>query len=626
MPTTRSSRKKASTERPNKRARTATHDSPLSCEWIETVDEMAAILEHSHAEISLPRIVVAGDQSSGKSTLVESLVGFRGFLPRGEGLTTRRPIRIQLRRDSTCEQPLVTVQTEADGEISEMQIGELAECLAQANESGPMGEAIVVTIRGPRVSHLTIIDTPGIVSNIDSDQHHQLKKQFRKILKREMGDGNQDEALILFVHRADSHINTSVAFKIIAPHFHRCIGVLTHVDLLKQHTLLPTHIQSFFRTQKGTYAVMNDPHDENFTTEQETEWFTRFLAPFPAERRASLAEVTGVVRLRERCARELTAAIQRTMQPVRWELEQKIDQTRKALEALGPNDISSEHAYHTYAERYLMTNYCRPISALIKQSDRASSLCQDVRTILTQLKLELSAVQNDTQDTLDHYRDMRGGIDTLGAFDSMARQHIELFREPVRAAAQRFYQRAQSLLKDVGTPDRYPQLRAHLHRQAMTCLQQAQQQTDERLKLLIDQECAYINLSHPGLEAPAQPSSSSSWRGWSWGKSSKLAEETAGIKLEVKTYCDLIRQQVEDQTMKIVWLSFFDASIQAMKSIIRDTPSEEALLQYMAESPAIAQQRQELERKYQQFSQAHRVLLRCSSTPTATPSEVVDLS
>jgi ABC-type branched-subunit amino acid transport system ATPase component len=46
-------------------------------------------------QISLPRIVVLGTQSSGKSSLLENIVGL-DFLPRGSGVVTRRPLELRL--------------------------------------------------------------------------------------------------------------------------------------------------------------------------------------------------------------------------------------------------------------------------------------------------------------------------------------------------------------------------------------------------------------------------------------------------------------------------------------------------------------------------------------------------
>uniref|UniRef100_A0A669D480 dynamin GTPase n=1 Tax=Oreochromis niloticus TaxID=8128 RepID=A0A669D480_ORENI len=45
--------------------------------------------------IQLPQIAVVGTQSSGKSSVLESLVG-RDLLPRGTGIVTRRPLILQL--------------------------------------------------------------------------------------------------------------------------------------------------------------------------------------------------------------------------------------------------------------------------------------------------------------------------------------------------------------------------------------------------------------------------------------------------------------------------------------------------------------------------------------------------
>jgi dynamin 1-like protein len=46
-------------------------------------------------QIDLPQIVVIGAQSSGKSSVLENIVG-KDFLPRGSGIVTRRPLILQL--------------------------------------------------------------------------------------------------------------------------------------------------------------------------------------------------------------------------------------------------------------------------------------------------------------------------------------------------------------------------------------------------------------------------------------------------------------------------------------------------------------------------------------------------
>lgn len=45
--------------------------------------------------IQLPQIIVVGNQSAGKSSVIEAIVG-RDFLPRGTGIVTRCPLVLQL--------------------------------------------------------------------------------------------------------------------------------------------------------------------------------------------------------------------------------------------------------------------------------------------------------------------------------------------------------------------------------------------------------------------------------------------------------------------------------------------------------------------------------------------------
>lgn len=56
--------------------------------------------------IKLPRIVVTGSQSSGKSSLLEMIVGL-DFLPRGDGVVTRRPLELRLIHASDSKTPKI---------------------------------------------------------------------------------------------------------------------------------------------------------------------------------------------------------------------------------------------------------------------------------------------------------------------------------------------------------------------------------------------------------------------------------------------------------------------------------------------------------------------------------------
>jgi vacuolar protein sorting-associated protein 1 len=61
--------------------------------FVNVIDELRDVGLQNH--IKLPRIAVLGGQSAGKSSVLESIVGL-DFLPRGDGVVTRRPLELRL--------------------------------------------------------------------------------------------------------------------------------------------------------------------------------------------------------------------------------------------------------------------------------------------------------------------------------------------------------------------------------------------------------------------------------------------------------------------------------------------------------------------------------------------------
>lgn len=70
---------------------------PLGSSVIPIVNKLQDIFAQlgSQSSIALPQVAVVGSQSSGKSSVLEALVG-RDFLPRGNDICTRRPLVLQL--------------------------------------------------------------------------------------------------------------------------------------------------------------------------------------------------------------------------------------------------------------------------------------------------------------------------------------------------------------------------------------------------------------------------------------------------------------------------------------------------------------------------------------------------
>ncbi|KAJ1958395.1 Dynamin- GTPase protein, partial [Linderina pennispora] len=145
-------------------------------------------------EIDLPQIVVVGSQSSGKSSVLENLVG-RDFLPRGSGIVTRRPLVLQL---VTATDPQGAESSE-DGpaearaqflhlpnkEFTDMhevrrEIERETDRLAGSNK-GIVKTPIHLRITAPDVLNLTLVDLPGITKIPVGDQPADIEVQTREL-------------------------------------------------------------------------------------------------------------------------------------------------------------------------------------------------------------------------------------------------------------------------------------------------------------------------------------------------------------------------------------------------------------------------------------------------------------
>ena len=76
---------------------TAAHEQNVR-PWLDLIDTLRA--QGVHEDLPLPQIAVMGDQSSGKSSVLEALSGVP--FPRGTGLVTRCPTQLRRLRPPRC--------------------------------------------------------------------------------------------------------------------------------------------------------------------------------------------------------------------------------------------------------------------------------------------------------------------------------------------------------------------------------------------------------------------------------------------------------------------------------------------------------------------------------------------
>lgn len=187
----------------------------------------------NHDGIRLPSIVVIGSQSSGKSSVLECIVG-QEFLPKGSNMVTRRPIELTL--VNTPEAAANVAEFPALKMFNLTDFDQVQKILYDLNMAVPASECISndpiqVTIRSPRVPDLSLVDLPGYIQVEAADQPTELKNKIRELCNRYLEPPN----VILAISAADVDLANSAALRasrLADPRGERTIGVVTKLDLV----------------------------------------------------------------------------------------------------------------------------------------------------------------------------------------------------------------------------------------------------------------------------------------------------------------------------------------------------------------------------------------------------------
>lgn len=190
--------------------------------------------------ISMPKIAVLGSQSSGKSSLLESIVGMN-FLPRGSGVVTRRPLELRLCRVKEMNEPpygifnndlkkKYTNFTEIRQKIEQL-TNEVA-----GKDKNIIDNPIILRIYSSNCPDLTVIDLPGITRIPIGDQPKNIERITKDLVTRYCKD---ERTIILCVIPANADMTTSESLQLaqeLDPEGVRTVGVITKIDIMDKGT------------------------------------------------------------------------------------------------------------------------------------------------------------------------------------------------------------------------------------------------------------------------------------------------------------------------------------------------------------------------------------------------------
>ena len=235
--TSSSDEKEKEDETDEGRPRTTTEELMHLTRQLIEVRNILKSVDHDSDELTLPSIVVIGSQSSGKSSVLEAIVGHE-FLPKGNNMVTRRPIELTLIHTPPGAKGSVVEYGEFPGtgmgKVNDFK--QIQKTLFDMNMAVPEKDCVSDTpielrIYSPHVPDLTMIDLPGYVQLSSLDQPDELREKIENLCEKYIRPPN----VILAVCAADVDLANSPALRAsrkVDPLGLRTIGVITKMDLV----------------------------------------------------------------------------------------------------------------------------------------------------------------------------------------------------------------------------------------------------------------------------------------------------------------------------------------------------------------------------------------------------------
>ncbi|KAG7305542.1 Dynamin-1-like protein [Plutella xylostella] len=483
--------------------------------------------------IQLPQIIVLGTQSSGKSSVIESLVG-RSFLPRGTGIVTRRPLVLQLvyapkdsKEHRSAEEGTVNLEewgkflhtkdkVYTNFDEIRVEIERETDRMAGSNK-GICPEPINLKIFSTKVVSLTLVDLPGITKVPIGDQPEDIESQIRNLIYKYVANPN---SIILALTAANTDMATSEALKMakdVDPDGRRTLAVVTKLDLMDAGTdAIDILCGRVIPVKLGIIGVVNrsqqDIIDNKTITDALKDEATYLQRKYP-----TIASRNGTPYLAKTLNRLLMHHIRDCLPELKVRVNVMISQFQGLLNSYG-EDVSDKSQTLLQIITKFASAYCSTIEGTARNIE-TTELCGGARicyifheTFGRTLDSIHPLVGLTRMDILTAIRNATGPRPALFvpevSFELLVKRQIRRLEDPSLRCVELVHEEMQRIVQHCGTEVQQEMLRfPRLHQRIVDVVTQLLRTrlpaTNSMVENLVAIELAYINTKHPDFHREA---------------------------------------------------------------------------------------------------------------------------
>jgi len=477
--------------------------------------------------IQLPQIVIVGSQSSGKSSVIESLVG-RSILPRGTGIVTRRPLILQLvytpkddRVHRSAERGTIEHEEWAEflhtknkvftnWDEVRREIERETDAVAGSNK-GICPDPISLKFYSTSVLSLTMVDLPGLTKVAVGEQPEDIEAQIKTLILKFITNPN---SIILAVSPANADMATSESLKIardIDPDGRRTLAVVTKLDLMDAGTdAIDILCGRVIPVKLGIIGVINRSQ-QDIIDKKDIKDAIKDEATFLSRKYPTLATRNGTPYLAKTLNRLLMHHIRDCLPELKTRVNVMASQFQTLLNSYGAEVVEKNTTLLQIITKFA-SSYVATLDGTARNIE-TSELCGGARicyifheTFGRTLDSIHPLTGLSNMDILTAIRNSNGPRPALFvpevSFELLVKRQIRRLEEPSLRCVELVHEEMQRIIQHCGNEVqqemlRFPKLHEKIIDVVTNLLRSRLQPTNSMVENIVAIELAYINTKHP---------------------------------------------------------------------------------------------------------------------------------